>query len=1805
VRVASPSPPVGIGVKLEPVLVWDGGGWGILMPDGSDTPNEVAFYRLDPDGDLAVGPVKVTDDPDWDFDYAMAWNGSVYGFAWVRSRDTTYEIYFQRLNTDGSLVGSPVKIRDHVAGTSALQVDVLWNGAGWAVAWTEESASEGPVFLRLLDTAGSPTGPAQRISDLLDPAFPPVDDVKVQDNYPQLHLKAGGYVIYTWSTILDGSGVSETGRLEANTSGAKVGARTILSGQDGLNDFTVRSASDGTSFLLGWENADVPDFGIVTLKVNAAGGTLAGPTALTSGHDGSFDFRPALVPLLGGFAALWEHADINNNQIHAALFDASGNLAATREPLAAGSVAGFLGAVGVGDSFAVSWLDSGAGKPRFQRFDAVGNPLTAAIELASSGQGSPQLDWSGQVYGVVFASGGLKFQRVAPDGTLVGSQTAVAAPNFSAGQGVRVKWVGTGWALLWLRNTDLNLYFALLDPQGSTVVPATAITATAPGAGGPRGFQMVWNGQRLGVTWHEGRGVDPPGTDIYFTVLDLAGVKQFPEIAAVSNFTGDTNPALYWDLDRFKLVWSDLAGMREREILPDGTVTSNQRYLGSHEGTPAVAWNGTALALLRSHQNRFELETDACLADATPPPCPAAQASFLSNRTVLTWSAVADAESGLQSYNVYRDGSLLGDLTPASLSYDDGGFVFGQTHAYQVRAFNRALGESTSCPTLTVPTFPNAAVALLATAQSSSQILLSWGDPNANETAFRIERSLDGVAWSAVTTVGPNVVSHLDGGLSPATLYYYRLVTQVGVNDSQLSNVATAVTFPAAAAKVCFDSLVPNNRSAARLPSVAWDGSAWTVAWAGREVGMSLDDIFLRRYDGSTLAPSGSQIQATDLFGTSSNAELVSNGEYLGLSWLEGVGSQPGQVPEINTFFSLFAADGTPVRRNALVARARTGHPFSSQLQPELAWDGTHWGHFTIEHTAPTPGLSDLVYRRLDWNGDVVLTTTLTQPSDHLSDAVAAWNASAGKYGVAWMQIEDTTIEVYFQRLEETTGVFEGAPVLLGSYTDFVGTYGFDVTADGAGWAVAWTEARSLIDESTPVWLTRLDGSGGVISNLKLSDAQLPPDGFPFDGTGRIFKRPAGGYAMLFDGASATSGRFEGFRLQADAGGVRIGTRDLLTADDNFNSTRLDAAANGTHFMLAWNESSTGTQEIGGRRIDANGGAMGPVVALTSGHTPGSTGNAQVAPLGSGFVVLWTDSFSGTNLLQARIYDATGAVVTTLSPVSPTGVAGRPALLGLGSTFAIAFRRAGVNETRFLRLDDTGAVVVPETVVSTNGGGTETALAWSGESYALAWRRSGASLIEFQRVAPDGSLLGPTIEFAGASGGGAPQVHWLGKAWGVLWRSDDNGIRYARLSPEGAVEIPSTTVYASAQGELALTFHSLFTGAQLGLAWSDRGVQDPPLQDVMFTVVNFDGSKAFPEIAAVSSPGNDGAPTLYWEGGAFHLLHTKSDQTGIREIAIQPNGTVLPGETFRGAGSPSAAAWNGATLGILLGSVFETSACLADPTPPPCPAVTATFDGNAVHLSWPPVSDPESGPTMFNVLRDGIRLLHGAEGATGVDDRGFAFGATHSYEVRARNRAFQESTGCAPVPVDAFYGDIAGADPSRPLILKMWEAGVTHGCSTTPFQFCADGALTREQLAVFLLRAKEGPGYQPPACTTPSFADVPCSSPFARWIEELAARGVVSSCDGGTRYCPSDPVTREQMALLVLRAVDPGLNPPACVTPPYADVPCSSPFSKWIAELAQRGIVSGCGGGNYCPGDPVTREQMAQFIAGSFTLTFP
>jgi S-layer homology domain len=196
----------------------------------------------------------------------------------------------------------------------------------------------------------------------------------------------------------------------------------------------------------------------------------------------------------------------------------------------------------------------------------------------------------------------------------------------------------------------------------------------------------------------------------------------------------------------------------------------------------------------------------------------------------------------------------------------------------------------------------------------------------------------------------------------------------------------------------------------------------------------------------------------------------------------------------------------------------------------------------------------------------------------------------------------------------------------------------------------------------------------------------------------------------------------------------------------------------------------------------------------------------------------------------------------------------------------------------------------------------------------------------------------------------------------------------------------------------------------------------------------------------------------------------------------------------------------------------------------------------------------------------------------------------------------------AVVSAEGYFGQIATVPPpggvtrftdvptTHPFFAQI-EAVAAAGITggCTATTFCPDNPVTRGQMAVFIEASLSVPQ---PVCNGGVFSDVTVASVGAAmcgFIEDLAAKGITSGCGGGN-YCPNDPVSRGQMAVFLETAMG---NPANACTQQFTDVTIANPFCGFIERLAQDGITGGCGGTNFCPNDPVTRGQMAVFLVAA------
>lgn len=194
--------------------------------------------------------------------------------------------------------------------------------------------------------------------------------------------------------------------------------------------------------------------------------------------------------------------------------------------------------------------------------------------------------------------------------------------------------------------------------------------------------------------------------------------------------------------------------------------------------------------------------------------------------------------------------------------------------------------------------------------------------------------------------------------------------------------------------------------------------------------------------------------------------------------------------------------------------------------------------------------------------------------------------------------------------------------------------------------------------------------------------------------------------------------------------------------------------------------------------------------------------------------------------------------------------------------------------------------------------------------------------------------------------------------------------------------------------------------------------------------------------------------------------------------------------------------------------------------------------------------------------------------------------------------------GIATVDIGAFevvgpFNDVPPVFWAVSYIESLAESGITSGCGNN--NYCPLAPATRAQMAVFLERGMHGSDFRPPAAKGNVFLDVGAQDFAASYIEQLYLDGITAGC-GGNKYCPDATVSRAQMAVFLLRAKHgPGYSPPPA-TGMFLDVPLDFWAVHWIEQLAREKITTGCGGGNYCPNAPVTRDQMAVFLVRAFEL---
>ncbi len=203
----------------------------------------------------------------------------------------------------------------------------------------------------------------------------------------------------------------------------------------------------------------------------------------------------------------------------------------------------------------------------------------------------------------------------------------------------------------------------------------------------------------------------------------------------------------------------------------------------------------------------------------------------------------------------------------------------------------------------------------------------------------------------------------------------------------------------------------------------------------------------------------------------------------------------------------------------------------------------------------------------------------------------------------------------------------------------------------------------------------------------------------------------------------------------------------------------------------------------------------------------------------------------------------------------------------------------------------------------------------------------------------------------------------------------------------------------------------------------------------------------------------------------------------------------------------------------------------------------------------------------------------------------------------------------------AGFNDIEGS-PHTAAINALHAVGVTLGCSSEPLRFCPDEQITLQELASLIARAATAaaktPEPEPEPEPEPVFEDLAEVPEVHREaVTELAEEGIFDEVGCETnQLCPNQPITRWQLAVVLIRQLDGVDSEPETgdedtddeasdTDAEFTDVDADMWWSGYVQRLSELELTRGCNNNanNFCPDQQLTRSQAARLIADAFDLT--
>lgn len=345
------------------------------------------------------------------------------------------------------------------------------------------------------------------------------------------------------------------------------------------------------------------------------------------------------------------------------------------------------------------------------------------------------------------------------------------------------------------------------------------------------------SGSAVHVVWYDDRDGN---NEIYYKNSTDAGLTWEKDTRLTVNPGLSYNPSIAVSDSSVSVVWVDITD-GNKEIYykhssnagkiwsPDKRLTNDQfdSYFNSVSASGSivnVAWVDTRDGNAEIY---FKHNPDI---NYPPPAAPFSLTALAvsTTRINLNWTDTSSVEDGFvidKSTDAGSSWFQLDSVGPNIVTFADTGLAPGTIYHYRLYAFN-VIGNSPYSNIAfdtTLVILPSAPFNLTALAVSTTRINLNWTDTSSVEDGFKLERSTDaGGNWIQIDSLAANVVSFADTGLTPSTIYHYRLYSFNAYGISPYSNIAFDTTFILAPLAPTLSSPADSSTGQSVTPMLEW-----------------------------------------------------------------------------------------------------------------------------------------------------------------------------------------------------------------------------------------------------------------------------------------------------------------------------------------------------------------------------------------------------------------------------------------------------------------------------------------------------------------------------------------------------------------------------------------------------------------------------------------------------------------------------------------------------------------------------------------------------------------------------------------------------------------------------------------------------------------------------------------------------------------------------------------------------------------------------------------------------------------------